>query len=192
MDTKKVFTQEEIDEYQGKEMEARIVTYSLKRGYGFARTTLGKDIFVSSYQVKGRTEEALLFLGTKIKFKFGTFNDKICATDIEILEEFPSGNTVNITTDEKTFEFPITDILKIGISNLLKKEDSLLEIKKKEYIPNDYLSEGYTINDYHVLFVEKKNGEVYRFFNIGSKLKGCGQVDTLKTYSEICDKFYKL
>jgi cold shock CspA family protein len=183
------FTNEESQLLIGKEEEGRITTYNLQKGYGFARTSSGKEIFISSYQV-GRNEEKKLCMGTRIVFKYGMFNNKICATDVRIVELFPSGKMLEFETSIGSFKIGVEEILKLGISNLIKNKNFLLDIVKKENIPENFEELGYSEKDFKCLFIETKKGDVYRFFDLNSKLQGNGCVNVSKIYTEIYKKFF--
>lgn len=174
----------------GKEVEARIISYSYKKGYGFARAIDGTDIFVSSYHVGGSKAEKALFFGSKISLKYGLFKDRICATEIKLLEQYPYSDILKIeTTDGEMIAFPVEKILKIGVSELSKNVEFLQKAMKEENIPENYYELGYTDRDFKVLFIELKDGITYRFFEKGSKILGSGQLNVVKTYSDIYDKF---
>lgn len=178
------------EEITAKEVEARIISYSYKQGYGFARTIDGTDVFISSYHVGGAKAEKALFFGSKISFKYGLFNERICATEVKLLEQYPSGDILEIKTDdERSIEFPIEKILKVGVSELSKNPKFLKKLLEEENIAENYYEVGYTDKDFKVLFVELKNGVTYRFFEKGSKIKGNGQLNVVRTYSNIYDKF---
>lgn len=178
-------------EWIGVESEAKIIFYSYKKGYGFARTVDGTDIFVSSYHVGNSKVEKSLFLGSKISFKYGLFNDKVCATEIKLLEQYPAGEILKIKTDDgRVVEFLIENILKLGISELSKNIQFLKKALDDEGIPENYDNLGYTDKDFRVLFVELKDGSIYRFFENGSKIVGAGQLNVVKTYSDIYDKLF--
>lgn len=184
------FTNDEILALQGKEAVARIMTYNLKKGYGFARTEDGREIFISSYQVLNRKEEKKLFFGTKISFKYGLYKDKLCATEVQVVERFPSGNELNIVAVEDSWAFDIESILKVGKSQLLKNPSFLEEVLAEEGIPADYEAEGYDERDFLCLFVETKSGEVYRFFDMPSKLFGHGHLKVAEVYTDIYKEFF--
>lgn len=184
------FTDLEIQSLVGRTEEARVLTYRKKKGYGFAKTQSGKDIFISSYQVVEKPEESKLLFGAKIKFKYGLFNEKLCATEVQVIDEFPSGDELVIKTEDKVFKFAIRDIAKVGFSVLTKNENFMKEVLEIENVPSDYIHMGYTENDFRMLFVELKDEKVYRFFEKESKLSGCGKLDVKKAYSEIYEKFF--
>lgn len=184
------FTNEEFLSLKGKRDEARIMTYNLKKGYGFARTASGREIFISSYQVINRKEERKLVFGAKIAFTYGIYAERLCATEVEVLEKFPSEMHVKIETATKSFEFNVETILKLGVSQLLQNKKYLAELETDENLPSNYLENGYSEKDFKCLFIETKDGKIYRFFDFDSKLNGCGQIDVSKTYTEIYKNFF--
>ena len=184
------FTESEIKALEGQAAEARIMTYNMKKGYGFARTAEGREIFISSYQVLNRKEEKKLFLGTKIAFKYGVYQGRLCATEVQVLEKFPSGTSIVIETAENFWNFEIDTILKVGKSQLFQNKKFLDEVLKEENVPENYLEEGYSEEDFSCLFVETKDGIVYRFFDTDSKLKGNGHLNVSETYTSIYKQFF--
>ena len=181
------FTEEDYEQFKGQRIRGRIAEYNKRNGYGHIYAENRKDVFLSSYALNDL--EKVIAIGSIISFIPEKFEDKICATDVQIESVFPSGRTLRLPNNENIF---IKYIQKFGI---VSGESAVKELGSRAVI-----DETHKIEDYSYLYflVKKKIGEnnfeikEYRFYNKNVDLEGDGKTDVERTFSYLCKRFLYL
>ena len=181
------FTEVDYNQFKGQRIRGRVAEYNKKSGYGHVYAENRKDVFLSSYALNDL--EKVIAIGTIISFIPEKFEDKICATDVQIESVFPSGRTVRLPNDENIF---IKYIQKFGI---VSGDNAVKELGDKIV-----LDENHKVEDYSYLYflVKQKTEDggfkikEYRFYNKNVDIEGDGKVDVEKTFSYLCKRFLYL
>lgn len=104
-------TEQEARKYFGKRLTGNVYGYNKMTGKGIIRTRQGKDVFLNSrylYEI-----EKKIIIGCAVSFQTIIYNHIVCATDIVVLEPYPSGiRTLSILN----FRIPLRSIYKFGFS----------------------------------------------------------------------------
>src|SRR5699024_10057436 len=95
------FSLKDYEVNKGQRLYGRISAYDRMKGYGYIFAENGKEIFVSSYAFLGRTEEKMM-VGTLLRFTPEKYQEKICARDIEILDQHPHGMNFRLPNGRET------------------------------------------------------------------------------------------
>jgi hypothetical protein len=135
-------------------------------GYGYVLTEDNTDLFISSYSL-GKLEKKIV-VGSVIECTVAQYNNKIIATDIDVLEKYKDKISNIKLPDGK--ELPIRAIRKFGKNNAFKKvnENGITKEQLEEH--------GYTIQDLDYVFIDTAKRS-YMFFNNDCPIKGDGHTD---------------
>lgn len=160
------FSEDDVNKNNGALMYGRVRQYKHNDGYGFIHTESGKDIFVSSYNL-GKKKEKRFFFGALVSFIPVIHDGKVIASEVNILNSFPSGSTFCMPNGESML---VKRICKYGY---VSGKQVLEKINQTE---EEMTEAGYSLKDLEYVFISTTIGE-YKFYNVDAKQKGDGQTD---------------
>lgn len=164
------FDSDDYEKFKGQYLYGRIKEYIHNRGYGYVYTDMGKEVFLSSYDL-GKKIESDICVGTTIKFNVEPYENKYVARNIEIVDNSLAKESIILPNGER---LPIRRIAKFGyVSGKTNLENTNIS-------EEDLISHGYTVDMLESLFVLTSYGEEFNFFSEESPIKGDGQVKNIK------------
>lgn len=152
----------------------RIKENRRKDGYGFIYSEDGNDIFYSSYNFKTKRSEKNACVGATVKYKLTTHEERLCATEIEVIEKYPEGNIITLPNGK------VLNLHCIRKFGLVSGKNALNIIGVTE---EEAKSHGHELSEFDFLFFSTEYDE-FRFFRTGSCVQGDGQCDINAAYSE--------
>lgn len=174
------YSDEEYNKLKGKTIYGKVSTYCNENGYGYIRTEDMKEVFFSSFEVKTKREQKLMFFGSTVKFKLGYYNGRICAVDIELVRTSKK-DTLIFSEDAQIII--ARHVMKYGCDNFY--EDLLNAFSAEEIAEH-----GYSPEDFEYIYF-KTHAEEIRFYSIGCPIQGQGHVNLDSALKKI-DKFLEV
>lgn len=83
----------------GNVLVGRVFSFDRVRGYGFIRTSDGKDIILSSYRLSKQKWNDLC-VGDYVRFTVGMYKDQVVAIDVSITKKMPRGMSIEMPNGE--------------------------------------------------------------------------------------------
>ena len=172
---------EKLLKYENQILYGRICRYNPKEGYGFIKTEIGPDIFVSSYNVE---KEKKLFYGCVVTFKVTrTKDNKVTATEVEINEHQEFFKDIEIGNYKINTKDVETMIYLPGRENI--------KDHKADY--NAIINNGYGESKFDTIIIFLKDGDRVYLYDSESPIKGDGQIDNLrKAYQDTMNKYISM
>ena len=160
------YSDEEFNKLQGKTIYGKVSTYYNEKGYGYIRTEDMKEVFFSSFEVKTKKEQKLIFFGSTVKFKLGYYNGRICAVDIELVRSSKKDILI-FSEDSQTI-----------IARHVKKYgcDNFYEELLNKFSADEIAQHGYFPEDFDYIYFKTYTDEI-RFYSIGCPIQGQGHVN---------------
>lgn len=172
------FSLKDYEVNKGQRLYGRISAYDRMKGYGYIFAENGKEIFVSSYAFPGKTEDKIM-VGTLLRFTPELYQEKICARDIEILDQHPHGMNFRLPNGR---EIQSKRIQKFG----LVTAQWLIE---NEPLAAEAYRNGVDISKYEHVYIKTSDG-LYRVFGTDSQVDADGTVEDLRQYMEYLRKTF--
>ncbi len=168
------FRVKDVEINAGRLMYGRVMQYSPIDGFGFVYSENGRDIFFSSYNVMSKAVEKNICVGATVRYLPIVSGDKAVATQLEIIDKFPSGERLLLPNGKV---IPIRLVRKFGIigGNVAIKTAGITRHEIKDH--------NYNVSDCKYLYFSTAHGE-YRFFNEGSFIRGDGQCNVDVVFDE--------
>lgn len=173
------YSVEEYERLKGKTIYGKVSNYTNQKGYGYIRTEDNKEIFFNSFEFLKRKEQKNLYFGSTVRFKLGFFNNRVCATEIELIQS--SMNDIILFSEDISIR--AKHIIKFGLGNFY---NSLTQ----EFEEDDIRKHGYNLNDFDYIYFRTHRDE-RRFYQIGSPIQGDGQLDITSTLFKL-DKYLEI
>ncbi len=174
------FTDEDLANNNGQYVYGRIVEYSQKKGYGHIYAENRKDVFLSSYALNKL--EKKIAIGTTVKFIPQKIENKVCATEIEIVDLYPSGRIFPLPGGQNVF---IKKIQKFGIvsgERAVKDLEISEEALKKAEL---------NVDDVQYVYVIVGQNE-HRYVDKKVPVENYRKVDAEKYFRKLCNMYFYL
>lgn len=173
----------EACKYLGQRLQGRVGSYSIKEGYGFLHTEIGKDILLSSYELKNL--ENKIALGTVLSFGISISRDRVMASNV-LIEDNSHFNDVIIMENGVSFKLKKLETID------LRPGERILQIigdKEKEHILSHH-----DVSILNHIYIRENNGKEHRYFGKGCPYsKRSGIISDIEGfYKEIDDKYFKI
>lgn len=161
-----------LRDYAGKQMYGRLLSYNRKKGYGYIRSEIGSDAYVSAYGF-GKDEKKAV-IGAFVKFTVEIRNGKPVAKKVSVVRKFM--DDVSRIELPNSMLMPIKHICKVGRGN------GFSDVESKGITSAMLKEHGYAVRDLDYVYIETPDG-TYKFFREGGPVVCDGQVDV--------DEFFK-
>lgn len=159
-------------------MYGRVLHYSPQKGYGFLRGEDGKDIFVSSMDIKKSRRETSMRSGAIVTYVPVSRNGRMVATNVRIVNAYP---VKEILMPDGSVVDP-WNIDKIGIKKTLRATTDKGENGQSEPAYDEYM---------YVSFRSDRRKEL-RFYDNCSYLPSNGKMNIQKFYKGVEQQLFQL
>lgn len=174
------FSLKDYEANKNQRLYGRISSYDRMKGFGYIFAENGKEIFVSSYAFKGKEEDKIM-LGTLLKFTPEKYQDKITASDIEIIDYHPHEKIFQLPNGRKIRSRKIQKFGLVTVQWLIKNNPLAAEAYHN----------GIDISGYEYVYI-KTSDDLYRIFRNGSQVEADGTVEDLRQYMGYLRKTFLL
>jgi len=159
---------------RGKRLYGRVISYSMKDGYGHIKTEDCRDIMLSSYDLKGIEKQ--IVIGTTVSFFAEKRDNHVVAYCVEIEDNRDFYYVIDLPGD---LSLPVKKLEKIDY------RDGRCLLKMLKMTEDDIKKDGFDISDLSFLYIKERKGKKYYFFEkMNPYIKGARSFPGVKDFYE--------